>query len=57
MIDADAALGHHLLQIAQAQPIGQVPANAKQDDGSIEMATFEHLKPPKIIREALPDKP
>jgi hypothetical protein len=34
MIHADAALGHHLLQIAKAQPIGQVPANAQQDDGS-----------------------
>jgi ABC-type proline/glycine betaine transport system permease subunit len=49
MIDADGALGHHLLQIAQAQPIGKVPANAKQDDGSIEMAALEHLNPPKII--------
>lgn len=48
IIDADATLGHHFPKIAQAQPIGKVPANAKQNDGSIEMAPLEHLKPPKI---------
>ena len=40
MIDADATLGHHFFQVAQAQPIGQVPADAKQDDRLIEMAAL-----------------
>lgn len=31
MVDADATLGHHLLQVLQAQTIGQIPANAQQD--------------------------
>lgn len=31
MVDADAALRHHFLQVAQAQAVGQIPADAKQD--------------------------
>jgi hypothetical protein len=31
MIDADAAFGHHFLQIAQAQAIAQIPSHAQQD--------------------------
>ena len=31
MIDADAAFGHHFLQVAQAQAIAQIPAHAQQD--------------------------
>lgn len=42
MVDADAALSHHLLQIPQAQTIGQIPANAQQDHRSVEMSAFEH---------------
>jgi hypothetical protein len=48
VIDADAALGHHLLKVPQAQPIGQVPAHAQQDDRPVELSAFEldhlHLK-------------
>lgn len=46
MIDTDAALGHHFLQIAKAQAIGQIPTNAKQNDGLVEMAALEHLNSP-----------
>ena len=42
MIDADTALGHHFPEITQAQSAGQIPTNAKQNDGSVEMAAFEH---------------
>ncbi len=30
VIDRDAALGHHLLKIAQAEIVGQVPPDAEQ---------------------------
>ncbi|MCC2654874.1 MAG: ltrA, partial [Microvirga sp.] len=39
----DAALRHHLLEISQAQVIGQVPADAQQDHRAIEVAAFEDL--------------
>ncbi|GAC1045409.1 hypothetical protein thsrh120_54140 [Rhizobium sp. No.120] len=47
MIDAHAALGHHLFQITQAEILGKIPANAQQDHGSIKMAAFEHVKLPR----------
>lgn len=31
VIDGNTPLGHHLFQITQAQPVGQVSAHAKQD--------------------------
>ncbi|MER8563185.1 hypothetical protein, partial [Mesorhizobium sp. M1204] len=43
----NAALGHHLFQIAQAEIVGKIPANAQQDHGSIKMAAFEHDKLPE----------
>jgi hypothetical protein len=42
MIDSDAALGHHLFQVPQTEIVGQVPADAEQDHGSIKMPAFEH---------------
>ena len=42
MIDADAALGHHFPEITQAQSVRQIPTNAKQNDGLVEMAAFKH---------------
>lgn len=42
MIDADAALGHHFLEVSQAQIVGQIPTNAQQDDRLVEMAALEH---------------
>ena len=42
MIDGDAALGHHLLKIPQAEIVGQIPADAEQDHGSIKMPALEH---------------
>lgn len=42
MIDADAALDHHLFRIAQAEVVSQVPAYAQQDHRAIEMETFEY---------------
>jgi hypothetical protein len=32
VVDGDAALGHPLLRIAQAQAVSQVPPDAEQDD-------------------------
>jgi len=40
VIDAQAALGHHLFQIAQAEIVGQVPANTQHDHRLIEMAAL-----------------
>jgi hypothetical protein len=31
VIDAQATFGHHFFPIAQAQIVGKIPANAKQD--------------------------
>ena len=42
VVDGDAALGHHLFEIPQAQTIGQVPPNAEQDDRLIKMPALEH---------------
>src|SRR6478736_1031249 len=47
MVDADAALGHHLLQVAQAQAVGQIPANTQLDHRSVDMTALEHLKSPR----------
>lgn len=48
VIDADAPFGHHLFEVSQAQAVGEIPAHAKQDDGLIEMAAFEHWLSPKL---------
>ena len=42
MIDRNAALGHHLLQVPQAQIVSQVPADAEQDHRPIKMPALEH---------------
>jgi hypothetical protein len=42
VIDRDAALSHHLLDISQAQVIGQVPPDAEQDHRSIKMPALKH---------------
>jgi hypothetical protein len=36
-----AALGHHLRQVAQTEPEPQIPAHTQDDDFAIEVATFE----------------
>src|SRR5260370_32495211 len=38
-----AALGHHLHQISQAQLESKVPAHAQDDDFAVEVATLEQL--------------
>jgi hypothetical protein len=43
VVDGDTALGYRLLEISQAQIIGQVPADAQQDYRAIEVTAFEHL--------------
>ncbi len=45
MVDRDAALRHHLLQISEAQIVSQIPTNAEQDHRSIKMSAFEHNVP------------
>ena len=49
MVDGDAALGHHLFKVSEAQIIGQVPLDAQQDHRAIEMAAFEHRTPPELV--------
>jgi hypothetical protein len=44
VIDGDAALGHHLLKVPQAEIVGQIPAHAEQDHRTIKMPALEHLK-------------
>jgi len=46
MIDRDAALGHHLFRIPQAQAVSQIPSDARQDHQAIEMPAPEHLASP-----------
>ena len=31
MVDGDASLGHHLLQVPQAEAVSQIPSHAEQD--------------------------
>jgi hypothetical protein len=42
MVDGDAPLSHHLLQVPQAQIVSQIPPHAEQDYGSIKMPALEH---------------
>ena len=42
MIDAEATLGHHFFQIAQAEIVGQIPEDTQQDHRTVEMTAFEH---------------
>ena len=42
MVHRDAALGHHFFEITKTQIVSQIPSNTKEDDGLIEVATFEH---------------
>src|SRR5216684_1677385 len=38
-----AALGHHLHQVSQAQLESKIPAHAQDDDFAVEVATLEQL--------------
>ena len=40
MVDANAAFDHHLLQIAQAEIVGQIPVYAQQDYRLVEMTAL-----------------
>jgi len=42
VIQPDAAFEDHLFQVPKAKAVGQIPANAQQNDRTVEMATFEH---------------
>ncbi|BCH35735.1 hypothetical protein MesoLjLc_76650 [Mesorhizobium sp. L-8-10] len=54
MVDADTALRKHLFQIAQAEIVGQVPADTQQDHRPVEMATLEHENPPPVEEPSCP---
>src|SRR5215210_4429289 len=41
MIDLDAALFHHFLQVPIAERIGQIPAYAEQNDVFLDAMSFE----------------
>jgi hypothetical protein len=56
VINSDAALSHHLFQIAQTQSVGQIPSDAEQNHRSIKSPAFEHLVPSEIDRRSLPDE-
>jgi len=38
-----AALGHHLHQVSQAQLESKIPAHAQDDDFAVEVATLEQF--------------
>jgi len=40
MIDAEATLGHYFFQIAQAEMVGQIPADTQQDHRTVEMTAL-----------------
>ena len=42
VIDRDAPLGHHLLQVPQAEIVSQIPPDAEQDHRTIKMPALEH---------------
>jgi hypothetical protein len=46
MVNGDTALGHHLLKIAQAQVVSQIPPHAEQDHGFVELPALEHCVSP-----------
>src|SRR5262249_13433705 len=39
-----AALGHHLYQVAQTELEPQIPPHAQDDDFAVELPTFEQLR-------------
>lgn len=41
MVDLNASLEHHVLQVSVAQGIGQVPTDTKQDGGLFKAVSFE----------------
>ena len=43
VIDVQTSFEHHLLQVAIAQSIPQVPAYAEQNDVGLEMTPFERI--------------
>jgi hypothetical protein len=48
MVDRDAARGHRLFQVPKAQIVSQVPLDAEQDHGSINMPALEHTSLPAM---------
>jgi hypothetical protein len=42
VVDGDAALGHHFLEVPVADAVAAVPADAEQDDLGWKPAAFEH---------------
>jgi hypothetical protein len=56
-IDLDPSLGHDLLEVAVAQRVGQIPADAEQDHRTEKVAAFEggrvaHLLSLEMVLEA-----
>jgi hypothetical protein len=41
MIDRDAALAHHLLEIAVAHPVAAIPTDRPEHDLALEVASLE----------------
>lgn len=41
MREIDSSLGHHLDEVAVAQLVGDIPSDAENDDGTIEVAATE----------------
>jgi hypothetical protein len=48
VIERDAPLSHHLLEVSQTEIIGEIPSDAEQDHRTIEMTAFEHYAPPEL---------
>src|SRR5215469_16058511 len=45
MVDMEIALGHHLLQVPEAEPKPQVPTNTQDNDLGFEMASLKQCRP------------
>jgi hypothetical protein len=48
VIDRDTAFGHHLFQVPEAQAVSEIPPDAQQNYRAVEIAAFEHHKPPEL---------
>jgi hypothetical protein len=50
VIDQHAPLGHHLFQVAQAQWIGRIPANAHQHDLQRKVQPLDHPSQGRVLK-------
>jgi hypothetical protein len=54
MVKAQTAFSHHLLKIAQAKIVSQIPAYTQHDHGPVEMATLNITS--SLVGSSMPDE-